>query len=210
MVRSKFCIYKAVFLIALVCPIFFVVSCKPTRLQRKDYIKWIENADNGLKMNREISDFEILVQFKPTEYIIELEKSRFKMTTEEIIQRRNSLDSLYFYTVTLKSKDGKTPFLKNGIADESSYFDRLRYYLADAEHDFYLVSGKDTISPVIYHFEQNYGLGPYNKIDIAFESMNINKKPSWLFVYDDKKLGVGSLSFEYLKNNLENIPDIYE
>lgn len=92
------------------------------------------------------------------------------------------------FTYTKGSKEfiraiaGKNPEAQDNI---------FKYFSTAAQQDFYQITSSDTLQPVFYHFERNYGTMPENNMILCFEK-NRKKEDSDsnIFVFDGTRLGL--------------------
>ncbi len=184
----------------------FNTSCsKPAILNTKEYTAWIENPDHGASFTKKINDFEFAVLYKPIDYIAAIESKNRNISKDSILKRRKDLKGYQYYTFRIRSfKDNE--FFRTGMTSENEYYERLEYFVSNAQSDIKLIEGKDTIACAVYHFERNYGISPYNNIVLSFEekdSLNTNDK---VFIYDDKMLGVGKIAVKIKADGLNDLP----
>jgi len=96
--------------------------------------------------------------------------------------------------------------LSEGIGDESEYHTRLTYFDQEAQSDMKLVENGDTLSCLLYHFERNYGIAPFNNIVMTFPNAKdktiLNDK---LFIFEDNILGLGTIKFKLEKEFLKKL-----
>ncbi|OFY82859.1 MAG: hypothetical protein A3F72_01875 [Bacteroidetes bacterium RIFCSPLOWO2_12_FULL_35_15] len=169
-----------------------------------EYISVVQNPENGLSTSKKIEDFEFSVLYKPLDYIIALENKDNKVSKDSINKRKQQLEGYQYYTFRLKSsKDNE--FFRTGMNSENEYYERLEYFVTNAQDDIYLIDGTDTLTCELYHFERNYGISPYSNIVLAFKQKNETEVKGKTFIYDDKILGVGKIA---LKINAKDIIDL--
>lgn len=67
----------------------------------------------------------------------------------------------------------------------------FKYFSTGAQQDFYQITKSDTLQPVFYHFERNYGNMPENNMIVCFEKNKKNQaSDSNVFVFDGTRLGI--------------------
>lgn len=186
----------------------FTVACsKPSTLNAKEYVAWIENPDNGVCITKKINDFEFAILYKPVDYIVAMESKNKNISKDSILKRKNSLKGYQYYTFRIRSfKDNE--FFRTGMTSENEYYERLEYFVSNAQNDITLVEGKDTIPCAVYHFERNYGISPYNNIVLSFEEKDSLNTADKVFIYEDKVLGLGKIAIKIKANELSELPKL--
>ncbi len=184
----------------------FVLSGCSGSLDAKDYLRWVENAENGMVKETSLGGFDFRLQHKPLEYIALQEERTLKPTTGLIRKFRTERGGLYYFNFRIASKTGQ-PILETGKNSKKEYHRRNDYFTSEMQHDLFLVAGKDTISCTLYHFEHNHGLAPYNNMVVAF-AKNSEETQDLQFVYADKVLGVGPVKITLKKSAFDHLPKL--
>jgi hypothetical protein len=185
-----------------------MMSCSPKKeLGLDEYAMWIENTDNGLSIKKEIADFEFRLIYKPIDYVIAYEYKKGGLQKDSIVKRKEHLKNYQYYTLKIKSTTDNE-LMRAGIQSDNEYYERLEYFTSNMQDDMVLVDGKDTLPCVLYHFERNYGVSPYNTMVMAFEDkVKQNEKTNdKLFIYDDKILGTGKIAIKINGTDIDNSP----
>jgi hypothetical protein len=184
-----------------------VISCKQKMLLPHEYVQWMSNESNGVKVKKKIGDFEFSLQYKTPEYVILQQYKSDTIKSETVNKEKKELDGMQYYTFQVKSEDGKD-ILQTGISDESEYSSRLEYFLSDAQDDMSLVENGDTIPCTLYHFERNYNLGPLSTIVLGFEKTKTFSSADKTFIYNDQVLGTGPVQLTIQEKDIQQIPPI--
>ncbi|MGE3823811.1 MAG: hypothetical protein AB7G44_06270 [Bacteroidia bacterium] len=197
---------KCVLLLSVV--VFY--SCSAVnKVSPVDYVKWVEDENNGLKRTKEIGDYIFELQYQPLEYMALREvKDINNVTSAEMDSVKNQLSGLDYYKLKIKSVNDASNPLSTGLGSNDKYYYRLEYFANEVKNDLSLVNGNDTILCALHHFEYNHNIVPYHTILIGFENNAEQKIESRTFIYNDKILGTGAVKFIFDKNDLENIPGL--
>jgi hypothetical protein len=184
-----------------------LLSCskEPTAMEASNFIRWVENEQNGLLNQRSLGDFKFSLQYKPLEYVVLTENRTNKLKESELETRKEELENLQYYNFKISSLRG-TEMLSTNIRSEEEYNARLYYFSALAQQDISLIDGSDTLPCLLYHFERNYGLGPYNNLVLAFR--NTGKINNKTFVYNDQVLGTGPVKFSIKASDIHQTPTL--
>lgn len=193
-------------IIFFVCS-FFLFGCsgKDKEIIPLEYVKYVEDEDNALKISKEIGDVVYTLQYKPVDYLIALEQKKNIIDINEYTKRKVELDGMEYFTLELKSKENNIEVMNIGALDKNEYNERIQYASYDLQNDIYLLIGKDTIPCGLYHFEQKYGLGNSVKILVGFEKLKTPSK-NLTVVLEDKILNGGVIKFLLLKENIDLLP----
>ncbi len=91
--------------------------------------------------------------------------------------------------------------------DKQEYNQKLFYLIESARYDFSIVRELDTIMPIHYQFENNYGNAPFISIYVAFKKASKNN-PVKEFLFNDQLFGNRVIPIDIKKLNNLNIPKI--
>jgi hypothetical protein len=188
--------------------IFVLFSCTPSELTRDEYIKFIEDESNGLKVSEAIGEFVFIVQYKPADYMALLEQRTAEIDKVQFLKTKEELSNLEQFNITIESKSGKAEMLKTDIRNDQEYFRRIEYFTMEAEKDFKLITGYDTVSCGLYHFERSYDITPYSKIVLGFEKKISESKEDRLISFNESILGIGNINFRIKNKDIKNIPQL--
>ena len=199
---------RAILIVGFMINAVFIIGCsKPSNLNTKDYAAWIENPANGVCITKKISDFEFAVLYKPIEYVVAMESKNKNISKDSILKRRENLKGYQYFTFRIRSlKDNE--FLKTGMTSQNEYYERLEYFVSNAQNDIKLVEEKDTIPCALYHFERNYGISPYSSIVLSFEEKDNSNTKDKVFIYEDKVLGIGKIAIKIKGSELSDLPKL--
>lgn len=192
----------------LVILFFLVSACGKQHLAPDEYMKWVEDESNGLRVKRTFSDYVFTLQYRPADYMVAQEMRSGAVPAGKRTQRSKELEqSLHFNFIIGTPGNDISPFKANTGPD--GYFERINHFLNDGASDFTLRSGNDTFDCTLCHAEQTYGLAPENILVLAFEPRSgkeIVLKDDLLLVYEDKVLGTGMVKMKIEKDKLDKIP----
>jgi hypothetical protein len=186
--------------------VLFFVACGKKSLSPKYYVDWVENENNGLSLSKEFNDVDFQILYKPINYIVAKEYLNGNLKKENISKRLLELGNMQYFTLRIKSKSSNE-LLNANISNENEYYQRLEYFMGPMQDDIKLIENNDTIPCAIHHFERSYGLAPYNNFVIAFASSKINNSDKY-FVFEDKILGTGTVTFKIKQQDINNIPNL--
>jgi hypothetical protein len=189
----------------------FLSSCqdRPSSLSPREYIKWVEDEDNGLLVDRKMPPLSYRVQYKPVDYIIAREERTDKLSKETILKRRKDLQKMDYFTLRI-STNGKD-VLNEGVQSKEEYYMRQNYLTYDFQKDIALVIGTDTAGCSLFQMVGNYGLAPYVDFVIGFERKANEENEVTAdreVILADQTFGNGILKFIIKKENINHVPEI--
>jgi len=199
---------KVVLCICLFLMIFS--GCKKSSLTPVDYVKWIEDTGNGLRIEKEIGDYTFILQYKPLDYIVAMEQKSKEIKSDILSKREKALQGMDYFTLRISYSDKqKKDVMASGITTEDEYFQRSNYYSEDFQDDISLLVGKDTIACGLFNNVRNYGLAPYMDFVIGFETKDYYAPAKdRLFILNDKVYGCGIIKFTISQSDIEKIPSL--
>jgi hypothetical protein len=184
-----------------------ISSCK-TLLAPKDYVRWIENPDNGLRQKKDVNGVVFDLQYKPADYVIARENAKNTLPLSFYNERKEKLGELLYFSLEIKS--ASQDLLMYDLKEEQEYYRRVNYYSLDFQQDIKLVVGADTLPCLMYQFENTYGTAPYIRMSIAFSGKQREKIESsdCAVLLEDRVFGGGLLRYEYQKNKWQSVPAV--
>lgn len=187
-------------------------------LNKKDYVKYITNEDNGLVHTKEINEIEFQIQYEPINYKV-LKKVKNRAFTQNQYKQdveRFKGSQYFIFKIALKNKQGE--LLKYQASSQEEYSNRVQYFSYSMQNDFYLLEGEDSLKCNLFHFERTYGVSPFSTFVLGFDSKNelIEKATSYqenvrndkVIVYDDKVFGIGPIKYKIRATDINNIPEL--
>lgn len=198
--KKQIYIYISIIIISL-------SSCAPGKMQPEEIVNHIESKSGGLYQEKNIGNYYFSAQYRPISYILALEVKRGELDKKNIENRRKDMGNMDYINFKIDTRNNSMPMLKMGLSDETAYFTRLQYFI-NGQDRFKLVEGNDTNYCKLYHFEQSYGLAPYNTIVLGFERKNTKRNHDIELIYDDQNLGTGPIILHFNKSDIEDFPEL--
>jgi hypothetical protein len=186
--------------------IWLVIGCSNETLKPSELIHWVNDSRNGLIQKQMINNFDFEVLYKPTDYVIALEGRTDQLTEEAYTELKSSVGDMQYLDLKIRSAADNTDALSGAIESQDDYYVRLDYFVTYAYQDIRLVQGRDTLSPLIYHFERTYGLTPYNTILLGFEKTE--SPGDRTLIIDDQILGIGRVKFVFDEEKINETPTL--
>lgn len=186
--------------------VFIFASCQNS-VSPKDYVNYVKDYKNGLHKFKKIGALEVDVQYRPIPYVIANEFRKNNIRQEDYIKRESELSGLQYYNVKLSVAEQGQDITKYKVVSQEDYQQRLYYLSYKMKNDIQLVEGKDTLSPILYHFERSYDISDKRTFVVAFESTQNEVKDKTL-VIDAKPFGTGPIKLRMTEIDLNNLPKI--
>lgn len=191
----------------LVLVVFLIplLSCSTKELSPLDFIKWVESEDNGLIYKKRIGGLIYELQYKPVDYVALKELNKEVVNNQELENVKKNYDELDHFNLKISRVEGGTEVLRHDISSESEYQQRIHYFSFEAQKDFFLIGGGDTISCALYHFERSYDLAPFCNIVLGFPKLK-NEGSDMIISFLDRGFGTGIINMQIQLKDINNIP----
>ena len=173
-----------------------------------DYVKWIQDKDNGIKKEKVIDDIVYEIQYKPYEYIVCMEERKEKLADSVVKKKVEEINDMQYYDLTISLNSGSGELLKYGVTAYDQYDKRIKYVSFDMQNDISLVEDGDTIPCSLFHFERVYDVAPYAKFLLGFAKGKKDSPQQSVIVFDDKLFNQGLIKMTYSHEEISNIPKL--
>jgi|SRR6185312_8918102 len=189
----------------LVLIYMFSSSCGRGSLPPQEYVRYIENPDNGLLLSSTVNGVKYTLQYQPTDYLVMLELRSFSIPPEIFQEQYNRFKGIEHYVFridkreldSLATKAKDTAIIRKGM---------IEYLDFKIRKDIKLVEGSDTIPCGIAECEISAGMLPYYSFVLGF-----NTKNYWgdrEFIYENKMIGTGLLKLVLKNSRVKRIPKL--
>ncbi len=149
------------FLLLMICLQF--ISCQQS-LTKEEYVKWVEDVDNGLHVLKKTEGLIFDLQFQPADYqfiVSPISKN------QPLPQPGKS--EMQFYQLRIKSDDPAIDWMRFGQTREELQ-KRLYYYSYLFQDDITIIENDVTSKCIMFHFEQSQGGRQSSTFLIGFEN----------------------------------------
>lgn len=195
-----------VFISVLVCGVG-LQSCSRS-VGKDEYVKYVEDKNNGFTKEHKIEHWHYRVQFKPASYIY-LHEARNALNKEQYITRKSQLEGWCFFNIYVRHDSLKQYAPVRLISsDIQSYNDNLSYYLTQNKHNFILYADTIAYYPTVYNYENDYNLSPEDVFVVGFQVPGKlkNECENLILQYDDELLRNGIIRFVFKQKDLQKEP----
>ena len=187
---------KNTFLSLLIIAVFGLSACT-TELKPDNYIKWVEDEENGLKSKKATTAATYVLQYEPAEYkaLRSLQPEAFSKS--RLKAGREKYKSMHHFVLKVKPKQDFT-------GKDQSIMEYLAYGL---EEHIRFIRGNDTLERnIMYHLESSAGVKPYYNILLAYPKTE--RKAELALHISENKLDSNSVRFAFTRDALDDIPTI--
>lgn len=161
----------------LIFIIFTLTSCSffNKELVWNDYVKYINDEENGLVKKKYINHLELTMKYLPPAYLVHRE---LRDDTSFTVKQKDSILSLYSNNLTFvlsvnpDERDGDSPIedvLFYNLKSKEEYTQRMMHLNFEIKEDLELIcDDKIKYSPVLTNMENSYGLSKGRNITLVF------------------------------------------
>lgn len=192
--------YKYIGLILLSLSFY---ACSKKKVNATDYIAYMEQEKNGLKVSKTIGDICYTIQYKTPDYILLKENTNGGSTLA-----KKDLQEMQYYTLQYSLTDKTKDILKAHLQNGGDYLERSNYFSFGLQEDIYLVDGKDTLPCKLFNYVNSYGLSPKADFVLAFDGKQKKEVEDKLLVIEDNVYGGGIIKLKIEKENIQHIPEL--
>ena len=122
------------------------------KLEPLQYMSWVENKENGLKVEKKIGEITFTLQYKPLEYVALLDLHKEQLNKQELEKKMDEYSSLQYFTFQI-SADTQQELLKKDVKGADDYANRINYFSFEMQKDLKLIENTDTLNCELFHFE---------------------------------------------------------
>lgn len=189
----------------------FVKSDKSLSLD--EYMRWVEDKENGLKVEKKIGEMTYMAQYKPYDYLSVLELKNETIDDKRLKEKIKNYEGMQYFTFRITAEDQQQELLRKNIASDQEYYSRIEYFSFNMQKDFKLIDGKDTLDCELYHYERVYGLAPYATFVLGFpltkdEEKNNRSHRDKTIGYTDHVFGSGNIYMTIKGEDLSRVPEL--
>lgn len=196
------------FISVLVGVVFLFFRGQPkAEFTTQEYLTWLGENKEQLIQESELDNFDYTVRYLPAEYVILKYNDHFDFNSKQGQQELAAYNKSIYFSYEVKSKSGKDP-LHELSRNTLDYHDKLKYYSFDAQNDFKLIQGKDTLDCKLYHMERTYNTAPIMRVSLVFEKPKEFTQQDFILSFNDQKQANGRMNYYYSIDQINNLPTI--
>lgn len=182
----------------------------------KEYLKWINNTDNGLTKSRIVNELELKVKYLPPDYILYQEIDEKGYSSQATLDSlRHQLDQSATFLMSIspvKNSKRWNDITMTGLPNYQAFRERKMTLNFDMSEAILLKTDDFDFVPVLSVMEDVYGLKKGRTFIFVFTPKVIGSKifngKVIDFIYDDEIFNTGINHFRFNINQLENTPKL--
>lgn len=196
---------------------FLITACSGNELEYEDYLKYINDQENGLMKEKEVSGLQYKVKYLPVDYLVynDLNKIEGKQNLKEEKKKleKQYAHSLCFMMTMGPADDENFDLTYLGVKNYDEYAKQMEVLNFKMGTFLTLEMGGKLIKPELVQMENTYGLGKQRNFMILF-SVKDNKKDKFMkdhdvrLIYSDELFGTGINNFSFQKEVIKNLPEL--
>jgi len=182
---------------AILVLITLIVSSCSNKMSPGEYIDWIEDEDNGLRVSKETNAASYTLQYETADYKALLSMGPENVSKTNLMAGREKFVSMHHFLLQIKPKSQKV----NG---NQSFTEYLAYNL---EEHIRFIRGEDTLKrTVMYHLESPAGVQPHYNILLAYPRKQ--KRADLQINIKSNKMDKNKVEFVVSEGALSDLPQI--
>jgi hypothetical protein len=179
-----------------------LLGCGEKELTPLEYVKWVKNPENGLQLNKQIENYNFLLQYQPIEYTVINELQQEEIEDKILKKGMKSKEGLQYLTFKMATVENKAIFSGNSLTDS------VRNYLNyEIKKDFYLLENGDTLLCKLFHYENTNGMTPYDAFVLGFEPSR-NKMNDKKFLFKANIIDLEQVEMNIKNTAIKSIPKV--
>ncbi len=177
--------------------LFFAISCA-TKLDKKEYILWVQDPKNDLRVIKESNGFVFDLQYQPEDYLwLQVNEQTRSLTNVQP-------DNIQHYLLTISLINNELDLINSNIENNSEKQEKLYYFSYLFQNDIQLEENGKLFPCVLFHFEQSPKLKNARTFVLGFENLNQETTEAKLIIQSEQ---FGSLPIK-MKIVKEDIPTL--
>ena len=191
--------------ILLIVSVFFLIGCNSKKTP-SEYIRWVNNTENGLVKVKETNKTKLTCSYTPVEYVVLKQFKKGRIDTAIYNEEINAINNMHHFILKFENHDG-TNLIKDVYSTKESFQQKSMYLSYDIKSDLKLVLGVDTSICALNHHERTYGNTPYEQILLSFPKLKPEVNELTL-VFDDRVFGFNRVKFFFSIDDLKDVPNV--
>lgn len=178
------------------------------QLSPLEYVSWVENPENGLRVSAATDDLVFTLQYQPIAYNVVREAKKPTLSKALLEQETRERDGLQYFMFRIALANGQGgSLLKYKIREPGEFEQRVAYCASAMQGDFTLAAGTDTLPCLLFHFERIYDIAPYSTFLLGFQKP-AGPEQDLTLRYADKLFDLDPVSITIKAAALHSIPPI--
>ncbi len=174
----------------------------------EQFVKWVGDKENDLSKIKEISEMNYHLSYMPKECLTYMELKNTEFTKEQFDETKKHYEGMTYFNFRIELKGGQGELLKYNLSSPQQYNARINYMAFEMQKDIFLVQGKDTLPPGLFHFERIYEVAPFATVMLAFDNKKFDPNNEFTVVYNDRLFNKGYIKYNYKQKQLIDLPNL--
>ena len=180
--------------LSIVCFLFIFISCSGG-LEKKAYIEFVQDYQNGLHVQKETDEFVFDVQYQPTEYIKLMRLSNAKEKSDD------EVSNTQYFVLTISVRNGEVDITDYNIQSLEEKQQKVYYFSYQFQGDIQLEENGKLLPCVLFHFERPVDLKHSRKFVLGFENVCKEDCKEAKLVINSSQFGSLPIRIKVLKMN---------
>lgn len=183
-----------------------LANCGTKELAPKDYEAYFADESSGMVKEQMFEHMHFkMACVTPTLLAIKRSLGNYTLVNNYL----NETANMSYFIFKIQSDKKEDPF-KIGINDEKQYGERVNYANTNIQRDFKLEYNNRVFDCRSVLFEPGRGVADGIVFSLVFDDLNLIKAvlSDVKLVYDDKLFGLGTMKFNFKKEQLEALPKL--
>ncbi len=199
----KVTFYLGIGLTLCLCIFFGERPLPPSKL-----MNYVKDPDHGLHKTRQIGPLKVDLQYQPTSVVIANELRQDEIDRAQYEERAQKLEGLQHYLLRLSVDEPGSNISNYAIEHAQEEQERLYYFSFLMKNDIRLVDGRDTLAPVLYHFERSYDLADHRTFVLAFERRDQDDEKTKTFIIEPEYFLTGPIKMKIKAEDINKVPSL--
>jgi hypothetical protein len=189
--------------------ILVITSCGSKTFDSTDeLLEYISNEDNNYKYSKSVNGVEYVLQYRPTDLLVQQELGDENKDKNEIEKLRKKYSKFLYFNLSMSMNNKE--LLSNVVSDKEQFgqmVNDLAFNMDDKVHVF--TPQKDTLAMTDFVYPRMYGMTNSTTILIVYPRDKEFLKEEYLnFTIEDLGLYTGEVKFKVQIKPLENEPKL--
>lgn len=192
----------------------FIISCTQKSVNNEaDYLRWINDEENNIIVNKYSNNFKLSLKYLPPEY------SAYRELKSQKHYTQNDIDSLtdyysksmsFIFSLGPDEEHSDKNVMFYDVFDKKAFIDRVQELNFRFSSYFTLKYKGSEYVPVLYIMENTYELSNARNFYFIFmpEDLNLEELNDFEIIYDDKLFDLGKVKIKFKQENINKIPKI--
>lgn len=194
---------KRLIKVAATSIIVVLAGCGHKAMSPAAYIGYMEDISNKARQSVKAGGMTYIIQLSTPEYMASKELLTDESMREKYAERLKELEGNVFFQIQI-GKDRMSESMIEKKQEDAQADRRVMYYASSAAADIGLSVDGQLAEPVAYHFEDNYGLAPYNTILVGFKMPE--KYEVITLNFNDRYSNIPMIKASYTEQFINNLP----